>query len=240
MDDPANRQLIQDHFATLKNSADNVVSGARNIAGPVGDYHSATVSFGDTTANRINWLEAGITAAAVAGVALAIFTVGMSAEAAGASIAAAVTATTTAIEEAFTASTLAEILGVTTLTLGAVVTVKAFQAVPVDDLERDAAKLAAIIAMKVLIDDGSPGDDSERKQNPQGPGESPVWKDLKPYRGKTKTNGKNGKSREFYEWDYTHDDIEVYDSKGQHLGSMDPVSGKMYKPAVNGRKIPVG
>ncbi|MBO0855402.1 MAG: hypothetical protein J2P18_16750, partial [Nocardia sp.] len=83
---------------------------------------------------------------------------GMSAEAAGASIAAAVSATTTAIEEAFTASTLAEILGVTTLTLGAVTMVKAFQAVPVDDLERDASKLAAIIAMKVLIDEHGTSD----------------------------------------------------------------------------------
>ncbi|MBO0855723.1 MAG: hypothetical protein J2P18_18385, partial [Nocardia sp.] len=86
MDDPVNRQLMQDHFATLKTSADNVAAGARSIAAPVGQYHSATVSFGETTANRINWLEAGVAAAAVAGVALAIFTVGMSAEAAGASI----------------------------------------------------------------------------------------------------------------------------------------------------------
>jgi filamentous hemagglutinin len=41
----------------------------------------------------------------------------------------------------------------------------------------------------------------------------------------------------FYEWDYTHNDIEVYNKRGVHLGSMDPVSGDMYKDAVPGRKL---
>ncbi|PPJ35972.1 hypothetical protein C5E45_23010 [Nocardia nova] len=153
MDDATNRQLIQDHFATLETSADNIVTGAQNIAAPIGQYHDATVSFGETTASKINWLEAGIAAAAVAGIALAIFTVGMSVEVAAEGITAAVAATITAIEEAFSASSLVEILGVTTLAIGAVATVKAFEAVPVNELEKDAAKLAAIIAMKVLIDE---------------------------------------------------------------------------------------
>lgn len=39
------------------------------------------------------------------------------------------------------------------------------------------------------------------------------------------------------EWDHTHNDIEVYDNKGRHLGSMDPTTGKMYKPPVPGRTI---
>ncbi|GFM38040.1 colicin E3/pyocin S6 family cytotoxin [Desulfovibrio psychrotolerans] len=39
------------------------------------------------------------------------------------------------------------------------------------------------------------------------------------------------------QWDYTHGDIEVYNSRGAHLGSMDPVSGKMYKRDVVGREI---
>ncbi|MEV5650233.1 hypothetical protein AB0L57_18455 [Nocardia sp. NPDC052254] len=153
MDDATNRQLIQDHFTTLETSAGNIATGAQNIATPTSRYHDATVAFGHDTANKINWLEAGIAAAAVAGVALAIFTVGMSVEAAGEGIAAAVTATIGAIEEAFSSSALVEILGVTTLAIGAVATVKAFEAVPVDDLEKNAAKLAAIIAMKVLIDE---------------------------------------------------------------------------------------
>ncbi len=63
------------------------------------------------------------------------------------------------------------------------------------------------------------------------------WEDLQPFRGKTKTNGETGKNRRYYEWDYTHGDVEVYDRRGRHLGSMDPETGEMTKPAVAGRKI---
>ena len=34
-------------------------------------------------------------------------------------------------------------------------------------------------------------------------------------------------------------DIEVYDKNGKHLGSMDPTTGEMYKPAVPGRTITI-
>ncbi|MER8032961.1 DNRLRE domain-containing protein [Streptomyces bauhiniae] len=71
------------------------------------------------------------------------------------------------------------------------------------------------------------------------PANSPFWKKLKSYKGKTRTNGKTGKSRRYYEWDYTHGDVEVYDSKGGHLGSADPEGGEIYKPRVKGRKIKV-
>jgi hypothetical protein len=63
------------------------------------------------------------------------------------------------------------------------------------------------------------------------------WGHLKPYRGKTKTNGQSGKNRRFYEWDYTHGDVEVYDARGNHMGSADPETGGMTKPPVPGRKI---
>jgi len=86
---------------------------------------------------------------------------------------------------------------------------------------------------------GSDGSEAEQgKERPQNtnPTESPVWQDLKPHKGKTKTDGK-GRKKRFYEWDYTHGDIEVYDRNGKHLGSMDPKTGKMYKPAEPGREI---
>ena len=67
--------------------------------------------------------------------------------------------------------------------------------------------------------------------------ESEIWQALKSFQGKTKTNGLVGKKRRYYEWDYTHGDIEVYNSKFKHMGSMDALSGKMYKPAVPGRGI---
>lgn len=65
--------------------------------------------------------------------------------------------------------------------------------------------------------------------------ESPIWKGADNWRGKYKYNGKSGKERKIYDWDYTHGDIEVYDHRGDHEGSIDPVSGKLTKPAVPGR-----
>lgn len=62
--------------------------------------------------------------------------------------------------------------------------------------------------------------------------DSSVWKRLKAAKGKTKTDGER-----FYEWDHTHGDIEVYDRRGRHLGSMDAATGEMTKAAVPGRKI---
>lgn len=65
--------------------------------------------------------------------------------------------------------------------------------------------------------------------------ESPIWKGAENWRGKYKYNGKNGKEREIYDWDYTHGDIEVYDYKGKHKGSIDPVTGKKTKDPVEQR-----
>ena len=68
---------------------------------------------------------------------------------------------------------------------------------------------------------------------------SRFWQSLKGFRGKTKTNGLSGKDRRFFEWDHTHNDIEVYDNKGKHLGSADPNTGEITKPAVPGRRIDI-
>ena len=66
---------------------------------------------------------------------------------------------------------------------------------------------------------------------------SPVWQRFQAFRGQTKTNGLGGRRRQYYEWDFTHGDIEVYDSRGFHLGTMDAVTGEMIKDAVDGRTI---
>ncbi len=58
------------------------------------------------------------------------------------------------------------------------------------------------------------------------------WKSLKSFRKGIKTDGQR-----LYEWDYTHGDVEVYNYRGQHLGSADPDTGQMIKPAVPGRTI---
>lgn len=65
------------------------------------------------------------------------------------------------------------------------------------------------------------------------PSQSPFWQSLKRHKGRTRTDG----SGRYYEWDYTHGDIEVYDSRGNHLGSARPDTGALYKPPVPGRKI---
>ena len=58
------------------------------------------------------------------------------------------------------------------------------------------------------------------------------WNKLQSFKGKTKTDGKK-----LYEKDYTHKDMEVYDRRGNHLGSADMSTGAMTKPPVPGRTI---
>lgn len=46
------------------------------------------------------------------------------------------------------------------------------------------------------------------------------------------------KSR-YYTWDSLHGEIEVFDKRGWHLGSLDAISGTFIKNPVKGRKINV-
>ncbi len=75
-----------------------------------------------------------------------------------------------------------------------------------------------------------------RKINP-AKADSAIWKELKPYRKDIKTNGLSGNKKRYYKWDYTHNDIEVYNNEGVHLGSRDPISGEVYKSKVKNRSI---
>lgn len=71
----------------------------------------------------------------------------------------------------------------------------------------------------------------------ESPSESSAWKDFSPFRNGIKSNGLSGKGKQYYQWDYTHGDIEVYDRNGIHLGSMEPNTGIMHKPPVPGRTL---
>lgn len=84
-----------------------------------------------------------------------------------------------------------------------------------------------------------PDDDEQQKERKFNvhKSESKIWKEFQHYKGKTKTNGLSGNKKEYYQWDHTHNDIEVYDSNMRHLGSKDPQSGKIIKGPVTGRKI---
>ncbi|MBF6327561.1 hypothetical protein [Nocardia transvalensis] len=156
MDDPENRQLIQDHFTTLKTSADTISTAAQHVAAPVKDYHDATVALGGETTKAINTLELTIAVSALVGGALALFSLGTSAGAAAATISADVAATINAIQASYRASQMVRVIGLASLAAGAVGAIDAFNAVPTIDLDKAINNLAAIIAMKVLIgEDGA-------------------------------------------------------------------------------------
>jgi hypothetical protein len=69
--------------------------------------------------------------------------------------------------------------------------------------------------------------------------DSPQWARTKSYKGSIRSNGKSGKNARYYEWDNTHNDIEVYgpSPKYKHLGSMDPITGRLYKDPVKERDL---
>jgi|GEM_PF-6962241 AAA ATPase containing von Willebrand factor type A (vWA) domain len=89
---------------------------------------------------------------------------------------------------------------------------------------------------KVTEPEEASEDEKKRTEN-LTKGESEVWQDLDNVKGSDRKTSGQGKSKQYYEWDHTHNDIEVYDKNGNHLGSMDPTTGEMYKPAVPGRRI---
>jgi hypothetical protein len=69
------------------------------------------------------------------------------------------------------------------------------------------------------------------------PAESYIWGEMRPHRGTVRSNGQGGRRRRYYEWDHTHGEIEVYDSRGDHVGAIDSVTGEWVKPPRKGRDI---
>ncbi|MFN8523151.1 MAG: polymorphic toxin-type HINT domain-containing protein [Chloroflexota bacterium] len=88
-----------------------------------------------------------------------------------------------------------------------------------------------------LVHNGCPSGEPDRNQDQITSANSPVWRSLKPWQGKIRTNGESGSRKRFYRWDYLHNDIEVFDRNGKHLGTIDPYAGRFTKPAVPGRKL---
>ena len=68
--------------------------------------------------------------------------------------------------------------------------------------------------------------------------ESKLWNSFENSKNGLRQSG-TGRNRRYYSWDYTHNEIEVFDAKGNHLGALDPSTGDWAKPAVKGRKINV-
>jgi RHS repeat-associated protein len=67
---------------------------------------------------------------------------------------------------------------------------------------------------------------------PTAPAESPVWQNLTNYRNGIKTDGDF-----YYEFDRRHGEIEVYNKRGDHLGTKNAHTGEWEKPAKLGRSI---
>lgn len=42
-----------------------------------------------------------------------------------------------------------------------------------------------------------------------------------------------------YTWDDTHQEVEVFNKRGRHLGAADPITGELIKAARKGRTIDV-
>ena len=65
--------------------------------------------------------------------------------------------------------------------------------------------------------------------------ESPLWKELDNFKKGFKTNGLKGNEKRYYRWDGRgeagggHKDIEVFNKNAEEIGSLDPVTGKMYR-----------
>ena len=65
---------------------------------------------------------------------------------------------------------------------------------------------------------------------------SKIWKGFKSAKNGLRKSG-FGKNLKYYSWDNLHNEIEVFDRFGKHLGVMDTTTGKMIKGAVKGRVI---
>ncbi|CAC9484862.1 hypothetical protein BPUTSESOX_748, partial [uncultured Gammaproteobacteria bacterium] len=110
-----------------------------------------------------------------------------------------------------------------------------------DSAQDDVSDIPEIDDVSEVAGTGAPmpdGDGEGREENPNK-SESPTWKDkkMKNEGNGIKSTGK-GKKKRFYDWDYTHNDIEVYDRNRRHLGSMNPTTGKIYKGPIKGRVLP--
>ncbi len=57
------------------------------------------------------------------------------------------------------------------------------------------------------------------------------------YRKKKNANGMEG--AEYLKWDHLHNDVEAYNVSKRHLGSIDPQTEIIYKPAVKNRTIDI-
>jgi hypothetical protein len=64
-------------------------------------------------------------------------------------------------------------------------------------------------------------------------------RNLERVRGRPQPRWRGANGQRLYEWDARHGHVEVYNSRGHHLGVADATSGKLIGAPVAGRKIDV-
>ncbi len=149
--------------------------------------------------------------------------------------------------ESFTAWSIAELVKLLLLGIMSLVTIKATQdpevVRAVEEALQAAKKKKEKTPPKPAVSTPAPppqnnGNDKNNKRKTNcTKNESPIWRSLENVKNSDLKTSGHGASQKFYQWDYTHNDIEVYDCNGKHLGSMDPITGEMYKPPVKGRVL---
>ncbi|MEU4432352.1 hypothetical protein AB0F65_16835 [Nocardia rhamnosiphila] len=160
-------QEMLDHLVTMKSGSELLASASLNLAAPVGTYHAATR---DSRTGIENAITNGLWAAgaiAVTGVALTFFTAALSDVAAAGGIVAVVGNTIRVIKSVYDANRILLILGAATAAAGATALTE-FDKIP--GLTDISTKLAAIIAMKTLINgDGSSAGPANNSNTPGTP-----------------------------------------------------------------------
>ncbi|WP_174567720.1 hypothetical protein [Nocardia altamirensis] len=151
---------------TLRGGADQVLAASQNLAGPVAEYHTNTVSVRDNIQSSITQAEWAIGITVAVAVVGALFTFGSSAAAGAGGVGVIVTNTINTIRTVYQGSNLLKAVGLTAAVAGAVGVVTSFDKVP--DLGSTLASLAGIIAMKVLIDDDNESSSPRNASNTPG------------------------------------------------------------------------
>ncbi|SAL00415.1 Cytotoxic [Caballeronia temeraria] len=108
---------------------------------------------------------------------------------------------------------------------------KALQAESRASVSRSNAKVRVAPVDVGTLEEPAGSADNARQTNPPK-AESPIWRGFKNAKNGVKTDGTR-----LFQWDHDHDDIEVYNKRLVHMGSMDPVTGLIYKPPVPGRRL---
>ncbi|WP_433733960.1 hypothetical protein ACQP0C_17615 [Nocardia sp. CA-129566] len=171
-DDRGGLDGLLGHLTTAKGAATQLAAATVNIAAPVGEYSIATSEvrskFKDAVTNAL--IAAGTTV--VIGVAATWITAALSDVAAGLGVVAIAGNTARVLKGAWDTSKLVKIIGAAAAVTGATAAaVTAFKGV---DLVQEGTKLAAIIAMKVFMDEAADDeiDENDPAYNFEGTGYS--------------------------------------------------------------------